>query len=571
MLSNHLLSILIFLPLVVALIVAMLPKAKETWSKWAALFVSVIQVVLGVVLYFSFENIATASYDIASFQFVEFVPWINLNLGTIGQLSASYFLGVDGLNVAFVLLTVGIGLIAVISSWHISEKVRGYFSLLLILNAAIIGCFVSLDLLLFYLFFEFMLLPMYFLIGLWGGPRRDYASIKFFLYTLLGSIFILIVMIGLYLSVIDPAATAVKLQMANEISEVTAQDIHRVHDMLDEGSIHGSNLVHTFNMLHMSNTANYIPGSILDNDVVSIIFGYPARLVAFLIIFIGFAIKIPVVPVHTWLPDAHVEAPTPISVILAALLLKVGGYALIRTGYLVLPDGALHFSWLIAFLGVLSIVYGALNALGSKDLKRLIAYSSVSHMGFVLLGLASLTAEGVSGSIYQMISHGIISAGLFLIAGVIYDRTHDRIISNYSGLASEMPKYTIIVVIFFFASLGLPGFSGFIAEVFVLLGAFSSSVINGLVPRWMVIGALIGLVLSAAYYLWTIQRMFFGKFHLKTDVKTISDVGRRELLMFIPLIIFALLLGIFPNLLLDLINGSVNTIIDFVNTKNPVH
>ncbi|MEP2774178.1 MAG: NADH-quinone oxidoreductase subunit M [Fulvivirga sp.] len=570
MLSNHLLSILIFLPLFVALVVALLPKSKAGWSKWAALGVSILQMIMAIVLYLSYDTSISGAYDISSFQFVEFVPWISLNLGTIGQLSASYLLGVDGLNIAFVLLTVAIGLIAVISSWHIDEKRRGYFSLLLILNASIIGCFVSLDLLLFYLFFEFMLLPMYFLIGLWGGPRRDYASIKFFLYTLLGSIFILIVMIGLYLSVIDPAATAVKLQMANEIGQVTSDQITQVQQMLNAGKIQDSNLVHTFNMLHMSDTSNYIPGSILDNEVISTVFGYPARLVAFLIIFIGFAIKIPVVPLHTWLPDAHVEAPTPISVILAALLLKVGGYALIRTGYLVLPDGAVYFSWLVAFLGVLSIIYGALNALGSKDLKRLIAYSSVSHMGFVLLGLASLTVEGVSGSIYQMVSHGIISAGLFLIAGVIYDRTKDRIIGNYSGLASEMPKYTVIVVIFFFASLGLPGFSGFIAEVFVLLGAFSSSVVNGLVPRWMVIAALAGLVLSAAYYLWTIQRMFFGQFHLKTEVKSVTDLGKRELLMFIPLIILALLLGIFPSLLLDLINNSVNTVVDFVVAKTPI-
>jgi len=564
MLQDNLLSILIFLPLLAAAVVALLPKSKEGISKVITLVVSAMQVVLGVILYFGYTP-KESSYGLSSFQFVESVSWINLDLGTIGKLSANYLIGVDGLNVVFVLLTVAITIIAVISSWKIKKKVRGYFSLFLLLNASIIGCFVSLDLLLFYLFFEFMLLPMYFLIGLWGGPRREYASIKFFLYTLLGSILILIVMIGLYMSVIDPQATAVEMQMAQTVESVTPDMAQAVQQQLSEGIIPTEKLVHTFNMLHMADMNNYIPGAILDNEVAQKVLGYEARMLAFLIIFIGFAIKIPVVPLHTWLPDAHVEAPTPISVILAALLLKVGGYALIRTGYLILPDGATYFSWLVGFLGVLSIVYGALNALASKDLKRLIAYSSVSHMGFVLLGLASMTVEGVSGSIYQMISHGVISAGLFLIAGVIYDRTHDRIIHNYSGLASQVPKYTVIVVIFFFASLGMPGFSGFIAEIFVLLGAFNSSVINGFVPQWMTIAALIGLVLSAAYYLWTIQRMFFGKFHIKIKYESLKDVGKREMLMFVPLIFAALLLGIFPDLLLDLINSSVNTIVNFVS------
>ncbi|MTI19995.1 NADH-quinone oxidoreductase subunit M, partial [Fulvivirga sp. RKSG066] len=548
-------------------LVALLPKSKELLSKYVALVVSVFQLFLGVILYLGFTATSTTKYDLSSFQYTEFASWINLSLGSIGKLSASYLLGVDGLNIALVLLTVVVTVIAVISSWNLKTKVRGYFSLFLLLNAAIIGCFVSLDLLLFYLFFEFMLLPMYFLIGLWGGPRREYASIKFFLYTLLGSILILIVMVGLYMSVIDPQATAVELKMAANVEQVTEEMTADVQRLLAADQIPENAQVHTFNMLHMGNQANYIPGSLLDYKITRELFGHNARTLAFLIIFIGFAIKIPVVPLHTWLPDAHVEAPTSISVILAALLLKVGGYALIRTGYLILPDGAVHYSWLVGFLGVLSIIYGALNALASKDLKRLIAYSSVSHMGFVLLGLASMTSEGVSGAIYQMVSHGIISAGLFLIAGVIYDRTNDRIIHNYSGLATMMPKYTVITVVFFFASLGLPGFSGFIAEIFVLLGAFSSSVVNGLIPRWMMIVALIGLILSAAYYLWTIQRMFLGKLHLKTEKKELTDLNAREILMFLPLVLGALALGIFPDLLLEMINGSVNTIIEFVAPK----
>ncbi|MBL6445807.1 NADH-quinone oxidoreductase subunit M [Fulvivirga sp. 29W222] len=566
MLYNHLLSILVFLPLTAAIVIALLPASVKHISKHITLGIGCIQLILAVILYLGYNSSIAGVNTIDGFQFAVNIPWINLELSTLGKLSAHYFVGVDGLSISMVLLSIVILFIGVISSWNIQDKVKGYFSLYLILNAAIIGCFVALDFLLFYLFFEFMLLPMYFLIGLWGGPRRDYASIKFFLYTLLGSIFILIVMISLYLSVIDPTATAVEYGLADNIEQVTPEMEEKVQSLLSNNQLPTDKLVHTFNMIHMTNEGNYIPKSVMDMHAVRMILGHPARLLAFLLIFLGFAIKIPVVPLHTWLPDAHVEAPTPISVVLAGILLKVGAYGLIRTGFMIIPDGALHYSWWIGFFGVLSIIYGAMNALASRDLKRLIAYSSVSHMGFVLLGLASLTAEGVSGAVYQMVSHGFISGALFLIAGVIYDRTHNRVIENYSGLASQMPKYTIFVVIFFFASMGLPGFSGFIAEIFVLLGAFSSSSINGLVPKWMAIIATTGLILSAAYYLWAIQRMFFGKFFTKGPVKEdmLSDLKPREYIMLIPLFVFALLLGIFPDILLNLINQSVTLFVDVI-------
>lgn len=569
MLNNHLLSILIFLPLTAACVIAVLPQTTRHIFKYIALGVGIIQIILGAVLYLSYDGSLGGVNEISEFQFTENIPWVNLDLSSLGKLSARYFIGVDGLSVTMVLLSIVVLFIGIVASWNIKEKVKGYFSLYLLLNAAIIGCFVALDFLLFYLFFEFMLLPMYFLIGLWGGPRREYASIKFFLYTLLGSIFILVVMISLYLSVIDPAATAVEYGLAAQVENVTPQMIEQVQEMLLNDQFDSEKLVHTFNMIYMTNGANYIPHSIMDVHVVRLIFGHPARLLAFLLIFIGFAIKIPVVPLHTWLPDAHVEAPTPISVVLAGILLKVGAYGLIRTGYMIFPDGAVNYAWWIGLLGVISIIYGAMCALASKDLKRLIAYSSVSHMGFVLLGLASLTSEGVSGAIYQMVSHGIISAALFLIAGVIYERSHDRIIGNYSGLALKMPKYTVFVVIFFFASMGLPGFSGFIAEVFVLLGAFSSSVVNGLLPKWMMVLAAIGLILSAAYYLWTIQRMFFGKFFTKGPVieSALTDLYKREYLMLIPLFIFALMLGIFPDFLLRMINQSVMLFVEVVEQQ----
>jgi len=372
-----------------------------------------------------------------------------------------------------------------------------------------------------------MLLPMYFFIGIWGGKRREYASIKFFLYTLLGSILILVVMVALYLSVDLPSGG------------------------------------HTFSLLSMMDSNNFTSGSLLSLNGTYDIFGVPARNMAFLLLFIGFAIKIPAVPVHTWLPDAHVEAPTAISVILAGILLKIGGYGLIRIAYSIFPDAAIHYAWLVALLGVISIIWGAFNALSCTDLKRLIAYSSISHMGFVLLGLAALTTEGVAGSVYQMFSHGIISSGLFLLAGVIYDRTGNRIIGNYSGLAHRMPKYTVMVVILFFASLGLPGFSGFIAEILVFLGAFNSLLFS----KWLTVIATLGLLLSAAYYLWTIQRMFFGKYFVRNAEwdKSIVDLSKQEMIMLVPLIFVTILLGVFPHFLLDLLNSSVGAFVTFVN------
>jgi NADH-quinone oxidoreductase subunit M len=514
LMQQHLLSFLIFVPIAVAAIALLIPAEKKYLFKNLSIVASIIQVfILALIL-------ANYTYQ-DKFQFIENIPWFSINLSSWGTLRAEYFIAVDGLSLPMVSLTVFIMLIATVSSFTINKNEKGYFILLLILNGAIIGSFCALDFLLFYVFFEFMLLPMYFLIGIWGGPRREYASIKFFLYTLLGSIFILIVIIGLYVSVKSPNA---------------------------------SDLVHTLNVLHMQNPENIISGSALSPDSIEVLGPYSFRYWAFLLLFVGFAIKLPAVPVHTWLPDAHVEAPTAISVILAALLLKFGGYGLLRFAYPIFPDAAIHFSWWIGFLGVVSIIYGALNALSSKDLKRLIAYSSVSHMGFVLLGLASATVEGLAGAVYQMFSHGIISAMLFLLAGVLYDRTHDRLIQNYSGLANKMKVYTGFVLIAFFASLGLPGFSGFIGEVMIFFGAFQSQQVNGLLPVWMSITATSGLLLGAGYFLWTIQRMFFGPLQVRIPNVELTDLSRREYLMLLPLAIAALAFGILPQVLLNFIN-----------------
>lgn len=527
--QQYFISLLIFTPLLAAFIVLLLPAHMRTAFRYVSLAANVIQVALVVLMMIAHQNSS-------GYQFVEHQPWITLDLGTWGVLQATYHVGVDGLSFPLVILSAFILLIATISSWNVSHSVKGYFALMLVLNASIIGSFTALDFLLFYLFFEFMLLPMFFLIAIWGGPRREYASIKFFLYTLLGSIFILIAMIGLYMSVHDPAFSG--------------------------------RLVHTFSILHMSDATNFISNSILDPNNPWDLGLYNARYWAFLLLFFGFAIKLPMAPLHTWLPDAHVEASTPISVILAALLLKIGGYGLARIAFPIFPEAALHFGWFIGLMGLISIIYGGLNAMASKDLKKLIAYSSVSHMGFVLLGFASLTAEGIAGATYQMFSHGIISAMLFLLAGVLYDRTHDRMINNYSGLSSRMKGYTALVLVGFFASLGLPGFSGFIAELMVFLGAFRSNSANGILPEAFAVIATLGLMLAAAYYLWALQRMFFGPFSVKGNIleDKLYDLTGREYLMLVPLGIAALCFGIFPQPILSMIDPYAQSFVDYVLT-----
>ena len=567
--GQFLLSGLIVLPLIGALIILFLPEEQKRLARWIAVLFT------GLQLFMSLQALLTADFSadnmegvdrLSGFHFLEKHDWIDLNLGSLGYLSIDYILGVDGLSILMVLLSAFVMFLGSFSSFDIKEKEKAYYSLYLLLSSTIMGCFLALDFFLFFLFFEFMLLPMYFLIGIWGGERREYAAIKFFLYTLLGSVFILLVMIGLSTSVIDPMSTAVQAGLADSEEFVTQANILQVQQELQQVLLSEDAQVHTFNLIYMMDSRNYVPGSLLSVFAGGELFGLPARIWAFLLLFIGFLIKLPGVPLHTWLPDAHVQAPTAISVVLAGLLLKVGGYGLMRIAYSIFPDGALYCAWWVGLVGVISIVYAAFVALGTHNLKRIIAYSSISHMGFVLLGLASGTSEVAQGAMYQLFSHGIISPMLFLLAGVLYHRTHHLEIGTYQGLNQKMPAYSGWVVVAFFASLGLPGFSGFVAEIMVFVGSFSSASVNGLIPRWMPMLAAMGLVLSAAYYLWTYQRMFLGRFSVKKAefIPLLKDLNAREWAMIAPLGIITLVLGIVPNLLLDPMSESVNYFVEMV-------
>ncbi len=535
-----LLSLLIGLPLLGALALG-LGQLKEQ-ARSIAIGLSTLQLALLGYIYSAFDKTS------GLFQFNESQHWFSISLGSMGQFMSKYTLGVDGLSISLILLTGLITWVALWNSTDIKEKIGGYYALVLLLNASIMGCFMAKDLFLFYVFFEFMLLPMYFLIGIWGGPRRNYASLKFFIYTLVGSLLILIVMLGMGVAYVDPYETALLNGLIRPEQNFNVEALKTVQQLIQSQELATSSLVHSFDMQALADYNNCQITSILHISSGWQLAGMSAREWGFWLLFIGFAIKLPMVPLHTWLPDAHVEAPTPISVLLAGVLLKIGAYGWLRITLPFFMPEAIEAANILAALGALSIVYGAYNALAMTDLKKLVAYSSVSHMGFVLIGIAAFTAEGWQGAIFQTISHGVLSALLFLLVGVLYSRTGNREIDSYSGLVSLMPRFTVISGIAIFASLGLPGFSGFIGEFFSLMGAFTSPFVH---PGIAVFGAL-GLLLGAGYLLWTFQKIYLGKHYQKNTDWSLPDLNKLEMLSLFGLGIISILLGVYPGLLFEL-------------------
>ncbi len=483
------LTAMTFSPLLGLLVIPFIPKAKETLVKWVALVATLPALGLAVKLFFDFDR-ASGVIQLAEGP----IDWIK-------PFHIQYYMGIDGLSVTMVILTALISTICIIASFNITKQVKGYFALFLLLETGMMGTFVALDFFLFFVFWEIMLLPMYFLIGIWGGPRREYAAIKFFLYTLVGSVLMLLVMVALYL--------------------------------YSDGN--------TFNIIALRDQVLHL-GPLKSNSF---------RVACWAGLFIAFAIKVPVFPFHTWLPDAHVEAPTAISVILAGILLKLGTYGMLRFNFPLFPDITVQLVKWIAVLGVINIIYGALCAMAQKDFKKLIAYSSVSHMGFCLLGMASFTSEGINGAVLQMFNHGTITAQLFLIVGIIYDRAHHRDLNGFGGLATTMPRYAVWTAIAFFAALGLPGLSGFISEALVFLGAYKNW------PGLTAI-AVTSVVLTAAYMLWTMQRVFLGPVNEKH--KGFPDINKREVLCLLPLALIVLILGVYPKPAIDMMQVTLNGI-----------
>ncbi|MCY4337022.1 MAG: NADH-quinone oxidoreductase subunit M [Litoreibacter sp.] len=493
---NSLLSIITFMPLLGAAILALFlrgdDEAAQRNAKWLALIATTATFIVSIFLYTGFDPANTG------FQFVEEREWI---------LGFQYKMGVDGISVLFVLLTTFLMPLVIASCWDVKHRVKDYMIAFLVLETLMIGVFCALDLILFYLFFEAGLIPMFLIIGIWGGANRIYASFKFFLYTLLGSVLMLVAMIGMY---VDAGTT----------------DIPTL-------------LTHNFTSENFELLGIQIVGGM--------------QTLMWIAFFASFAVKMPMWPVHTWLPDAHVQAPTAGSVVLAAILLKMGGYGFLRFSLPMFPVGSEVMGEFVLWLSAIAIIYTSLVALAQEDMKKLIAYSSVAHMGYVTMGIFAVNQQGIDGAIFQMISHGFISGALFLCVGVIYDRMHTREIDAYGGLVNRMPAYALIFMLFTMANVGLPGTSGFIGEFLVLMGVFQ-------VNTWIAMLATTGVILSAAYALWLYRRVVMGDL-IKESLKSISDMTTRERAIFAPLVVMTLLLGVYPALVTDMIGPSVAALI----------
>jgi NADH-quinone oxidoreductase subunit M len=500
---SGILNWILWLPFLGVLGVLLIPKQKESAIRWWSVLVTAVTLIFCLILY--------KNHDQANplMQFVISHPWIS-------QFNIFYKLGIDGISLPMVVINGLLFLICTISSFDVKKNIKGYYALLLALQGSVFGVFMALDFFLFYVFWEVMLLPMFFLIGVWGGENKEYAAIKFFLYTFFGSILMLIGIIALYF--------AAEGQLGAETFDIV--------------KLMGG---------HFSDLRINLFGSSFSFEHVFFIF-----------MFVGFAIKVPIFPFHTWLPHAHVQAPTAVSVILAGVLLKMGTYGFMRISYPIFPNAAHYYADMIAWLGLINVIYGALCAMAQTDVKKLIAYSSVSHMGYVMMGIAAMTTEGMNGAVLQMFNHGTSTAMMFLLIGILYERSHHRWIvrpdgsKGFGGLYTQMPKYSIIFIIGMFASLGLPGLSGFISEALIFLGVYQKY-------TTIAVLALIGLLVGAAYLLWMFKRMFFGP--VNPDVKDYSDANGREIFYMTPLAIMVIVFGIYPSPLLNMMKSSVGKLV----------
>ncbi len=498
MISNYLLSILLALPLAGALLLLLIKKDKEDFVRYFGLLVSSFAFIVSLFIYFIYDA------NKGGFQLTEKYMWIS-------NLHTSFNIGVDGISLLLVLLTTFLTPLTLLSSWKsINKNIKEFTFFMLLLEVGMIGVFVSLDLFLFYIFWEAMLIPMYFIIGIWGGPRRIYASVKFFLFTMFGSLLMLVAIIwlGVYAS----------------------------------GSLghFSSNLVELYGI-----------GPKIQ---------YNIQLWMFLAFALSFAIKVPIFPLHTWLPDAHVEAPTAGSVILAGVLLKMGTYGLLRFCLPLFPQAAIYFAPYISILAIIGIIYGALVAMVQKDMKKLVAYSSVAHLGFVVLGIFALTQESMQGAVIQMVNHGLSTGALFLLVGVLYDRTHTRLISDYGGIAKIVPVFATFLMVAMLSSVGLPGLNGFIGEFLILLGTFKSPVLDS---WWFAGFAASGVIFAAVYLLWMYQRVVFGEIK-NPKLNELKDMNKREMFILSAIFVFIFWIGIYPNTFLKVSETSTQKVIEQV-------
>jgi NADH-quinone oxidoreductase subunit M len=486
--SMHVLSLITLLPLAGCAALFLVPAENKLVSRVVAATASGASFIVSCWLWLHFNGNA------ADLQFVEKFRWIP-------AFHIQYFLGVDGLSLPLVLLTTLLSLLAILGSFHIEDRVKEYFFFFLLLETAMLGVFLALDLFLFYVFWELTLVPMFFLIGIWGGPKKEYAAMKFFLFTLFGSVFLLIGILALYFTS-NPHTF--------DFTELLAQN---------------ANFARTFQLL------------------------------VFLGLYIGFAVKIPAFPFHTWLPLAHVEAPTAVSVILAGVLLKMGTYGIMRYSFCLLPGATHELIFYIAIIAVINIVYGSFCSLAQTDIKRMIAYSSINHMGYAMLGMASLSVIGFNGAVLQMVNHGIITGSLFFLVGVIYDRAHTRDMNAFGGLGTKLPVYTGMMTVACLASLGLPLLSGFVSEFLCFLGGFQ-------VYARLTAISLVGILITAAFFLIMIKKVFLGPFNTKWE--NLSDMNVRELLTITPLIVLMIVLGVFPALALEPMNATLTHLVEIL-------